>query len=1471
MAISCPNKSHPDWVALVNEIGEQRAYEEFINNDFEIPPVWRQTNEAALNEVINNFLQSAGITVREVKEIVNREGQVIGANAMADLVYKTIQVVEGKSRVDTLPEEASHFLVAMLRGSVLYNSMFNDVQKYDIYKEVVRDYFEQYKGNETKLKEEAMAKIIGNIIVNNFTDSKLQQRANSWWNRVIEYLRNLFNKADKSNLNFGILENTPFSEAADLIISDAVYETYTPSSEDDSFYQLAEQDQKSVIDAIEGNLGRGSLILEGENYELVRRDGTRKQIKNRVSDRVKAAFSKFGIREFSPQEEASNEIRRTQGTKGHADLQNIFERAVAITDGKIVPAKTELLGASMYKTLESYARNFMSSFPEGVRFIVEQRVYDEKADEAGTIDLLAIYPDGRTDIYDWKFQEFKGKKDNKQIAKSKQKAWNIQLGRYDEILRKTYGIRNVARKRVIPIETLYENNELKSIKVGATVIENFTKKNQHLKPVPMYSEMTGDERLDGLLEDLLRQKEELEKRKPSNITDDAKRSAFIEQRKIRLDEIERAIQDIQLTNDIKSYVKRGIKQINDINDTGIRNLTEEELNEAYKNMTFYGQELIKRLGDLVRDKTKSYQSDLKDLTANAQAFQGELLNEFIRRSREQFGDDINSPQRGTGFWTRSMRTLSQQNHPVLKSFYRLVQGSKQKTRQELSVLNSEIELSLAALRKYQTDKGINESNMFDFMLDKTGKTIRLAARYSPEFYNIRNQYRDKLKNGTKEEQSNALQWFRNNTIFDEERYNKAYEEHKKQSEKFYKNYDNTNEVVKRALKDFENKYGNNASGYINPNNFYIKPKADYYSNGYKEIQANKPLKDFYDLFTENTALYRKIVGQPHDARFVWNIKRDFVESIAENGLSSTNPLTFLDDAFKIQSGVRDGNVDPQTGQPQHTLPVYFIEGVETARQSTDLGRVLYMAGAMAYNYKHMAEIEDASKSLEVILQSSEEILTDNNGEDIVNKMTGRLQKVIGSADTIQQYKDYMNYYIYGIKNKTKDYKANILGKEISALATYNFINKMFVGKSLAFNPVSIVANSVGGDWNVRILGAGKRFYTNKQYNSSLADMAIRDDKAYSIIGYLDLIDGENNFAKANDLSVHTLTKRVTYENMFIGQKVGDYAIRNSVGLSMLKSHTLQDGKIVRIRDEKKGEISIYDMLSVEEGKLKGTETLPDGELEKFRTKILKVTEDILGNNSRDDLRTVGLTVMGRALMSFRSWIPRTIDARYGELRFSEDIQEYELGRYRSLWNQIVTKQFLPLVGETLVNLGSFGYSDFGNATRDRARELYREAIIKNPNLTLSEEEYIDIHIANLRANMMEIYIVGSMLALLFAVKPNPDDDKDEFSGLRKYVHRQMSRNMSELLFYYNPAEFNKILKSPIPITRAFTDLYSLFADTGKEAFGAITGDDKMRYDARPMKYGLRIFPVLNGLESIATMIDEDYDRDAEATFSSKNR
>ena len=1456
-----------------NELTLEEAHSEEIYFQKESRDEGRESPKE-LDEAINKFLEKIGVTVKQVKEITNRNGEVIGANAMADLLYKTIQVVEGKAQIDTLPEEASHFLVAMLRNSPLYTSMYNDIIKFDIYKEVVAEYSEQYKGNEQKLREEAMGKLIASLIVGNFTDSKLEKRADSWWNRVLTYLKGIFNNLNKEELENAIVDYAPFSEAADMIINNRIDATYQPSeeTENEEFYQL-HNTQEEVVKAIKENLGRGSLSIEGKNYVLTKNDGTKTEIPNRVSDRVAANMARFSDREKTPQEELSLKTRAEYGTKGHNDLQNIIDRAVAIQDKTIIPSKSEELGTKMYTVLEKYMSKFMASFPTGTVFLTETKIHDPKAKEGATPDLIVVYPDGTIDIYDWKFQEFKGAKDNKVIAAWKKKNWNTQLGRYVEILEKVYGIKkeNIKRKRVIPIEAIYEGNVLKSIKVGEVEIENFGKSNEHLKPVPINSEITGDERLDKLIEDLLRQKEILNSKKPSNIEDDSKRAAFIEQRKVKLLEIDKAIEDIQLNKNVESYIKRGLKQLKDIQDVKVENLSEGELTEALKLTEFYGKNLMSILEDLVENKDKDFANDLRLLVTNSQGIQAKISNEFIKRGKTAYGENINEAVPSSGWWERQMRTLSQQSHPVLKAFYKLLLKAKEATANKLVVLNQQIEEAISKLETYQKNKGINNSNMFDFMLDKTGKHLRIIAKYTSEFYDSRNSNSDILRNGSKEEQNKALKWFKENTIFDEERYDKAYEEYEKQSKVYYKNWDKPQEAIKRALSDFSNKYGNNIKGYSNTNNYYVRPKEDFFSDKYKEIQSTPELKEFYDLFTKETEEYRKITGQKHDARFVWNIKKDFVDSMAESGIFSTNPLNFLNDAVTLNKGIRDGNVDPQTGEADKSIPIYYTEGVETARQSTDLGRVLYLAGAMAYNYKHMAEIEDSTKSLEIILKHSETLLTDNEGKLLHNKLTGRIQKIIGSSETIDQYKDYLNYYVYGVKNKTKDRIVNVLGKEFSLLASYNFVAKFFMAKTLSANPVSIIANGMGGDWNVRILGAGKRFFNNSDYNSSLKDMAIRDKKAYSIIGYLDLLDRENVFEKANDLSVSKLTKHLTYANSFIGQKAGDFIIRNGTALAMLKSHKLEGGKIVKITDRKKGETSIYDLLEVKDEKLNGLDSIPAEEMSKLRTKILKVTEDILGNNSRDDIRLAQLTVLGRALMAFRSWIPRTIDSRYGELRYDEDIEAYELGRYRSFWNQIVSKQFFPLFWDVVKRFGTFGYSEFGNSTVDKAKELYKQALLDNPNLTLTEQEYIDIHIANLKADVMELHILGTMLTLIFMAKPSPDDDKDDISAFRKYTVRQMERNLSELQFYYSPKQFNTIIKSPLPILRAFTDIFGLFYDTGKEAAGALTGNEKWQHDARPLRYGLKIFPVINGLESWYSQFDEDYDKNKELTYTSKSR
>ena len=56
------------------------------------------------------------------------------------------------------------------------------------------------------------------------------------------------------------------------------------------------------------------------------------------------------------------------------------------------------------KVLRDNLKERLYSYPEGTRFMSEVTIYNGR-NVAGTVDFLAIMPDGKTDILDWKFKD----------------------------------------------------------------------------------------------------------------------------------------------------------------------------------------------------------------------------------------------------------------------------------------------------------------------------------------------------------------------------------------------------------------------------------------------------------------------------------------------------------------------------------------------------------------------------------------------------------------------------------------------------------------------------------------------------------------------------------------------------------------------------------------------------------------------------------------------------------------------------------------------------------------------------------------------------------------------------------------------------------------------------------------------------------------------------------------------------------
>ena len=72
-----------------------------------------------LNSKIQNFLSKIGVNTINVEQILDKNGNPLSAIAVAKMLDRIIQVVENKADITTLPEEAAHFFVELLKDNQL--------------------------------------------------------------------------------------------------------------------------------------------------------------------------------------------------------------------------------------------------------------------------------------------------------------------------------------------------------------------------------------------------------------------------------------------------------------------------------------------------------------------------------------------------------------------------------------------------------------------------------------------------------------------------------------------------------------------------------------------------------------------------------------------------------------------------------------------------------------------------------------------------------------------------------------------------------------------------------------------------------------------------------------------------------------------------------------------------------------------------------------------------------------------------------------------------------------------------------------------------------------------------------------------------------------------------------------------------------------------------------------------------------
>ena len=1156
---------------------EQEERDElFLQNSEEALP----TNASPKTlKIIRDFLEKVGVNVNIVKEIVVN-GVKYDANGVAQVMQQLISVVEGKE-AQALPEEAMHFAVSIIKQTnpKLYQKLMKEINGYDMLTQVFRTYGndplyqKDGKPDVIKLKEEAIAKVLVEKIINKsegIAETKENvATAQSWWRGIVDWIRDLlYIKSGFDQVTIDIISGK------DIGTADQIGE-----EQDATFLQKSKQD--NVYDSVVELSKRITRPAEGENKYVV--DG--KEV-SRVSDIVKTYYDNRQKNQELLDDEydtAVKELKKEKGTKGHADLEYAFSLFVD-ENGYLKDAATRALNKenddyisqigsqSFYETLRDNLERRLESYPEGTRFIKEVAIYNGK-NLAGTVDFMAINPEGKIDILDWKFMNLNQEKYT-DVPWYKIESWNIQMDEYKKILVANYGVqaKDFRQTRMIPILAQYSRGKkskdgkvielprLTGVKIGDVNVQDIDEQEDFLLPVPTKDESTDNRKLDELLKKLNNAYERFAKEKVTPDRKDAKRE--------QLQSLFKAIRRLQVKRDVRPLIEQAklleqkaeelfqrYKNLYE-NPEDVTKFSEEELNnfsdevESIQNAFDSYINIHNLLKDVVDDA--DLRNDLRDISDVASDFISELtevnknfVNDVLAK-RENF-NDVLSPEKIVKGIAKFFSSTSTIQVKTIQLLFKKANMAFGKATISTQVENAKLEKLRDDYLAWANSKGITQKEFFAMIKKKDSN--ELIDQFKKEFYT---QAKKAAKDGD-------VQWVKDNV--DVAQLEEALEKKKNEEIEKVKNKPNRRgtpeEILKsisREISDVERLYSINtdsSKGWFLYDTVKKFPMSKWETEDWKNLNKpdNAPAKAFYDYIVEKNKEYADLgyISKQKERIFLPYVEGSLVEA-AIKGQSLSAGQRFWR-SISIDAGdVGYGQIDPETGKPINTIPKYFTTPFE-AVLSEDLFRTMSMYNEAALRYKYVNEIEAQVRAIARVEKNKKTIMTNSLGKVARDPITGDVVYNPESTDGNYELLDSMiKSIIYGqryIENQNFDaalfkigkwgetineklgikvFPEELEGRQVTLNKVVDNLNSSFSIATLGFNLGSSISNGLGGTFQ-SIINSGK-YFTKNDFISAETQVIINkfsnEDKAkfFKAFEYFQPLTDNYNRDLANRLSTN---------------------------------------------------------------------------------------------------------------------------------------------------------------------------------------------------------------------------------------------------------------------------------------------------------------------------------------------------------------
>lgn len=1278
--IKSVNDQYNQKVAIIAPIGKGKGIlsisvlplsEEQQGTLFQLPT--EKTASEASPEVIKiakEFLSNIGVKY-ETADFITVNGKRIDANAAAFLTQALVQVVRGKEG-QALPEEAMHFAVAIIKqkNKSLYNRLLSDINKFNILKDVFAEYGNNPlyqidgKPNIIKLKEEAIGKVLAETLgakaISSVEKAENVSVIQRLWNDIVNFLKDLFNKSS-------------FDDAAMSILSGDFQGTVEDIRENQPELMLQQEDKQSSIFNKLKDI-QSKVVKKEDGYYV-----NDVKVPRRVTDLVKDWYeNRFRTKDLTKDEydKAVDDLKAEKGTKGHLDIEHAFKvfvdkdgflRETELDDSEYI-SQINPDNREMYELLKQNLRERLNSFSKegkGTRFMAEAIVYDEKRNLAGTVDFLAITPDGKVNVLDWKFMDLNVDR-YKDVPWYKVNAWRQQMDQYKLILEKVYGVQKTdfQQTRMIPIKAHYTKGNkkenilpvLQKIEIGAVDPKKIT--NDYLLPVGTEGEKTGNKKIDQLVEKLnalytkfsekkVIPSEKLSKAEQLNALFSAIRQLqmrqnikpLLDQANILNRQIEATINKFNKQWSGKNPSEFSQKQISDFYeeietaehaveqytslDTELKFLFQGELSEEDKKLREDLRETV--------DQARGLLSDLSEISA-------EFVNQFVAGSEKV--ENVLAPEKvikGITKWFSSTSTIQLKALEVLyKKANRAFSYAQMDTVDESKKLQKLKE----DYDKWAQSKGLTKDTYFDLIKKKDSN--ELIDEFRSEFYKeLKNKIEDKdfkwikenievaeynkyLKQKLEDEIKRIIDKPRVTTQEEQEAIDKYKEtlDEKDLPFSIRSQVDNVKALYNTSTTE--------SPGWFLYNDIKKFPKKTWETKAWSELheKGNEPALAFYNYIKQKNEEYSEI-GYVHDKQartFLPFVRKGLTEKLIFGGNVTLGEQSLR--AISIDEGdIGYGKIDPLTGRPVDIIPTYFTKEIE-GELSTDLFRNMALYNEMALRYKYLKDIESQARALVNTERSKKAIATSLFGKTVYKD--GVLQYTPDNNENTKLVEDMVKAIIYGqryLQSETFDQLLGSIGgfgkkandklgikifpedmenRQVSINKVITQLNNTFQLNALGLNPLSALSNLLGGSFQSTI-NAGT-YFTKTDFMATemwllMNKMTGKDQK--KMIGaleyFLPLTDSYNKEI-AKTLSLSKLSQENIQEFLMVLMRKSDFFVQTANFYAFINNSIVQDGKVLNAREYLKSQPEYSNLYSLPYEERKKRE-------EKFEEDVKKLVEE----------------------------------------------------------------------------------------------------------------------------------------------------------------------------------------------------------------------------------------------------------------------